>query len=87
MPIDKLLSILDASEPLKEKFENKKPPFKIKKLNHHKNRKEFVIKAKYVEIWVLYLIQKNTIMNLKKLSVPLIITMINMKVLEIKMKH
>ena len=30
MPIDKLLSILDASEPLKEKFENKKPPFKSK---------------------------------------------------------
>ena len=31
--------------------------------------------------------QKNTTINLKKLLVPLIITIINMKVLEIKINH
>ena len=30
-------------------------------------RKEIMIKAKYLEIWILHLIQKKIIMNLKKL--------------------
>ena len=45
------------------------------------------MKTKYLEIWILYLIQKKIIMNLEKLLVPLIIIIFNMKLLEIKTKH
>ena len=31
MPVNKLLSILDGSEPIKENFEDTKPSFKSKK--------------------------------------------------------
>ena len=51
-----------------------------------KIRREIVMKAKYLEILILNLIQKKIIMNLKKLLVLLIITIFNMRVLEKKTK-
>ena len=49
-------------------------------------KKEIVMKTKYLEIWILHLIQKKVIVNLKKPSVLSIITIFNMKALEIKTK-
>ena len=48
-------------------------------------RTEIMMKAKYLEIWILHLIQ-NKIMNLKKLWVLLIIITCNMKSLEMNTK-
>ena len=45
-----------------------------------------MMKANYLEIWILHLILKKIIMNLIKLLVLLIITIFNMKVLETKTK-
>ena len=49
-------------------------------------KKEIVMKTKYLEIWILHLIQKKIVMNLKKLWVLLIIITCNMKSLEMNRK-
>ena len=45
-----------------------------------------MMKANYLEIWILHLILKKIMMNLIKLLVLLIITIFNMIVLETKTK-
>ena len=49
-------------------------------------RKENWYKDKVLRDWILHLIQKKIIMSLKKLLVLLIVTILDMKVLEIKTK-
>ena len=55
-------------------------------INKTIRQKTIVMQTKYLEIRILNLMQKKSIMNLRQLLMLLIITIFNMKVLEIKTK-
>ena len=74
-----VLSVLIASESTRNQDHDADPASINKTIKEI--RKKIVMKAKYLEIWILHLIQKNIVMNLKKLIVVLIITIFSMKVL------
>ena len=74
------------------KYDSFRPVLKYKidadpaNINKTIRQKTIVMQTKYLEIRILNLMQKKSIMNLRQLLMLLIITIFNMKVLEIKTK-
>ena len=80
MPINNLLSILDASEPIKENFENTKPSFKSKNKNIRSIRRENYEADKILRDLDFTFNTEKYHYEPKKLLMPLIIITFNMKV-------